>query len=259
MIAGIQVSSFRPVLTTEEQVRAAFRKMREMGCDTVQLQWIDFSIAPETIVEAMEAEGIRSVSTQDFYQTVRERKEYFIRLNQLCRSEWVCVSGIPESYLSPEGLKAYTGELTEFIHELEEYGLKLCFHPRASDFRPVGQKDPVEYLMEHLPESAALCLDLYHVGHAGLSMEETIEKYRGKIFMVHFKDFRKDGEEECLVPVGQGDTDWSGALRACAETKVPYGFVEQERWNRDPFVCLKESFDWLRKRLEEPRRKAERF
>ena len=108
MIAGIQVSSFRPVLTTEDQVRAAFRKMREMGCDTVQLQWIDFSIAPETIVEAMEAEGIRSVSTQDFYQTVRERKEYFIRLNQLCRSEWVCVSGIPESYLSPEGLKAYT-------------------------------------------------------------------------------------------------------------------------------------------------------
>ena len=58
--------------------------------------------------------------------------------------------------------------------------------------------------MEHLPESAALCLDLYHVGHAGLSMEETIEKYRGKICMVHFKDFRKDGEEECLVPVGRG-------------------------------------------------------
>ncbi len=249
MIAGIQVSSFKPVLTTEEEVRIAFRKMREMGCDTVQLQWIDFSIAPEVIVQAMEAEKIRSVSTQDFYDTVLEHREYFIRLNQLCKSQWVCVSGIPDRCLCPEGLEMYVRELSVFAEELKEQGLKLCFHPRHFDFRPVGQTDPVEYLMENLPE-AELCLDLYHVNHAGMSMEETIRKYRGKICMVHFKDYRKDEGREVLVPAGQGETDWSGALRACVETEVPYGFVEQERWNGDPFLCLKEGFDWLKESLE---------
>ena len=143
----------------------------------------------------------------------------------------------------------YVRELSVFAEELKEQGLKLCFHPRHFDFRPVGQTDPVEYLMENLPE-AELCLDLYHVNHAGMSMEETIRKYRGKICMVHFKDYRKDEGREVLVPAGQGETDWSGALRACVETGVPYGFVEQERWNGDPFLCLKEGFDWLKENLE---------
>lgn len=255
MIAGIQVSSFKPVLTTGDEVRTAFRNMRNMGCDTVQLQWINFSVSPETVVQAMEEEGIRSVSTQDFYQTVVQRREYFIRLNHLCGSEWVCVSGIPGQYLSAEGVKKFAEELSGFVRELESEGLKLCFHPRHFDFRPKqeasgGSVDLVERLMERLPDSAALCLDLYHVNHAGMSMEDTIRKYRGKVCMVHFKDYRRVDGQEVLVPAGAGDTDWSGALAACVETGIPYGFVEQERWEGDPFLRLKEGFDWLKKSLE---------
>ena len=36
------------------------------------------------------------------------------------------------------------------------------------------------------------------------------------------------------------------ALRACRETQVPYGFVEQETWDGDPFRCLGQAFAWLR-------------
>lgn len=234
MITGIQVSSFKPMLTTEEEVRTAFFKMKEMGCDTVQLQWIDWSVTPEFIAQALKDAGISSVSTQDFYQTVKEHKDYFIRLNQLCGSEWVCVSGIPDSNRTPEGLQAFVKELSEFQKELREQGLKLCFHPRHMEFRPIGQADPVEYLMDHLPEEAALCLDLYHVNHAGLSMEKVIRKYRGKICMVHFKDYRKAGDQEILVPAGgyrleggaqslQGDRNplWICGAGALGERSVP--------------------------------------
>ena len=59
--------------------------------------------------------------------------------------------------------------------------------------------------------------------------------------MVHFKD----AAGEALVPAGQGDTNWNGVVEACMEACVPYAFVEQERWDRDPFICLKEAMDWL--------------
>ena len=64
--------------------------------------------------------------------------------------------------------------------------------------------------------------------------------------MAHFKDARPlaDGTEQ-LVPAGQGEVDWSGVMQACVETGVPYGFAEQERWERDPFVCLKEALCWM--------------
>ena len=45
--------------------------------------------------------------------------------------------------------------------------------------------------------------------------------------------------------------DFFIAVRACLETKVPYGYVEQERWDRDPYDCLGEALDWLHREMEE--------
>ena len=92
-----------------------------------------------------------------------------------------------------------------------------------------------------------LCWDLYHVHKAGLSIVDTLHKYPHRVCMVHFKDFRRlpDGTE-LLVPAGQGEINWSGVVRACREIGVPYAFVEQEHWDRDPYECLGEALDWLR-------------
>ena len=35
--------------------------------------------------------------------------------------------------------------------------------------------------------------------------------------------------------------------KACLEAGVPYAFVEQERWDRDPYACLKEAMALVEK------------
>ena len=70
MEIGIQVSSVKPLLLTEEQVSLAFRRMAELGCKVVQLQWVDPSVSPEFIAKTLEENGIVSVSVQDFYDLV---------------------------------------------------------------------------------------------------------------------------------------------------------------------------------------------
>ena len=101
MIPGIQISSFRPLLSTPEGVAQVMAETARMGCTTVQLQWVDFSVPPEVIVREMERRGIRSVSTQDLFEVVQARLDYFIRLNRLSGGEWVCVSRIPPEYAGP--------------------------------------------------------------------------------------------------------------------------------------------------------------
>lgn len=245
MKTGIQVSSFRPILTTPGQVDDAFRAMAAMGCETVQLQWIDPSVSGEWIAETMKKYGITSVSVQDFYQTVLENKEYYYTLNRLTGGTWVCVSRIPERLKTLSGLNAYIEELREMKAELEQQGQKLCFHPVSGDFEPIAGVDPVDYLLERMPE-LELCADLYHLNRSGKDMRTWLKKYSGRIPMVHFKDSRRfpDGTEE-LVPTGQGDTDWNGVVDACAEAGVEYAFAEQERWQGDPFERLKEGLAWL--------------
>ena len=97
-----------------------------------------------------------------------------------------------------------------------------------------------EYLLEHMPE-LEICLDLFHLNRNCTDMPGFIRQYGNRICMVHFKDAVGD----ILVPAGQGDTNWTGVVDACLNNGIPYAFVEQERWDRDPYDCLNEAMDWL--------------
>lgn len=242
MIAGIQVSSLKPLLTSEEQVETAFGRIAAMGCKIVQLQWIDKRVSVGFIAESLRKKGLQSVSVQDFYEMVHENSSYYIQLNRLTGGTWVCVSRIPERLKSAAGLKSFIKELRLLQEQLHVVGQKLCFHPVSADYQEIEGLRPVEWLMEQMPD-LQLALDLYHLNKCGYDMPAWIRKYVRRICMVHYKD----AVGETLVPAGAGDTNWSGVTRACLETKVPYAFVEQERWNRDPYVCLKEAMDWLEK------------
>ena len=244
MKTGVQVSSLKPILQTGAEVREAFAKLRGIGCDTVQLQWIDPSVSVEAIARALEESGLRSVSVQDFYEVIRLNKAYYVDLNRRTGGTWMCVSRIPERLKSLQGIERYAQELRTFQAELDAVGQRVCFHPVRADFQPIEGVNPVKRLMELMPE-LALCADLYHLGRCGYDMPAWIREHAGRICMVHFKDARWHAEGEELVPAGQGEIDWRGVVKACLDARIPYGFVEQETWKRDPFDCLKEAMDWV--------------
>lgn len=244
MRTGIQVSSLKPLLRTEAEVHTAFAKMKALGCQVVQLQWIDPAVPLPAIAQALRENDMVSVSVQDFYETVLVSFEYYVNLNHLTGGTWLCVSRIPERLKSPEGLDAFVSELRQMQTRLDGYGQKLCFHPVSADFTAVPGMDAVEYLLGAMPE-LSLCLDLYHLNRNCGDMASFIRKYAGRICMVHFKD-EKDG---ALVPAGQGDVNWNGVVQACLDTGVPYGFVEQERWEKGPYDCMKEAMNWLEEEI----------
>lgn len=229
---------------TTEQVRNAFSKMKALGCRTVQLQWIDPSVPVEAVAQALKENNITSVSVQDFYDLVLDNLDYYIRLNAATGGTWLCVSRIPERLKSPEGLDMYITELRAMQNILTPLGQKLCFHPVSGDFTAIPGRNAVEYLLEHMQE-LEICLDLYHLNRNCTDMPGFIRRYGNRICMVHFKD----AEGDTLVPAGQGDTNWNGVVDACLDAGVPYAFVEQERWNRDPYACLKEAMYWLNQEI----------
>lgn len=242
---GIQISSFRPVLTTPAELHTACEKMARMGCNLVQCQWIDPSVPPETVASELKMAGISSVSVQDFFTEVVKNPDYYTRLNALTGGTWVCVSRIPEPWKTPEKLHIYAEELRNLAASLEPLGQKLCFHPVSGDFQGSPGFDPVEQLLELYPE-LMLCGDLYHINKTGRDICTWLKKYNRRVCMVHFKDSitHPDGTEE-LVPPGQGDVNWSGVAEVCREIGVEYAFAEQERWQGDPFQRLREGFLWL--------------
>lgn len=246
MEVGIQVSSLAPLLTDERQVRGAFGQIAALGCRTVQLQWIDPGVSPDRIAAALKAQGLRSVSVQDLYASVAADPAYYCDLNAVTGGAWLCVSRIPKEYHSPQGLEAFVSDLRAMADRLAQRGQRLCFHPVSGDFLAVPGIQAVDTLLAAMPE-LPLCLDLYHLNRCCGDMPGFIRRWAGRIPMVHFKDSLGD----TLVPAGQGQTNWSGVVQACLEAGVSYAFVEQEKWDRDPYACLGEAMDWVAEEIRQ--------
>ena len=247
MEIGIQVSSVKPLLLTEAQVREAFSRMAALGCSVVQLQWVDPSVPVCAIADALKETGIRSVSVQDFYELVMQDLSYYTDLNTATGGKWLCVSRIPERCKSRSGLDRFAEELRRLQLRLDPLGQRVCFHPVTADFTAVPGIRAVEYLLEVLPDMD-ICLDLFHLNRNCADMPAFIRRYGKRICMVHFKD----SIGETLVPAGQGEVKWNGVVRACLDAGVPYAFAEQERWPRDPYTCLKEAMDWIQSQIPHP-------
>lgn len=247
-VAGIQVSSIRPYLQTPEDVRSSFEKLAATGCKMVQLQWISMDVPVEFIAQILKDTGMVSVSTQDFYQVVTENLSYFLKLNECCGSTHLCVSGIPEEYMTAEGCRRFGQELARFAGQLAKEGMVLSFHPRTQEYRLLDGRPAMEILLENTPDDICLGLDLYHVINSGQDPVAWINRYQHRIDFVHFKDktVLPDGTTK-LCPIGQGVTDWAPVVRACLEADIPWAFAEQESWQKDAFVCMDENFQWMLK------------
>ena len=96
MKTGVQISSLKPLLLTEDQVRTAFARVAAMGGEAAQLQWIDPAVPASAIARALDDAGLVSVSVQDFYESVRTNEAYYVELNRLTGGEWLSVRSIQE-------------------------------------------------------------------------------------------------------------------------------------------------------------------
>lgn len=246
METGIQISSLKPLLRTEQQVQQAFCKVAEMGVTAVQLQWIDKSVSAQAVAQALAASGLRAVSLQDLSTAIGEDLPYYLEL--MCAADCLdlCVSRVPPQYRSAAGVEQFAAQLRTLAEQLAQQGRTVSFHPCAPDYDVIDGVCLTERLMELLPPHITLCLDLYHVARVGRPLPQTVAQFGSRVSMVHFKDYRPgpNGAEQ-LVPAGQGAINWAGTVAACRCAGVQYAFVEQETWNRDPYACLQEALDWL--------------
>lgn len=253
MKVGIQISSVRKYLQTPEDVTRSFLKCAEIGYKYIQIQWVGENVTMQEIKNSLDVSGLVCIGTQEMFDTVNNDPESFIKMNDLWGSEYITASRIHDRFRTPEGCLRLADEMNKLAANFKTHGKKLLFHPVAADYEQCGGKPLVDILMENTAPEIHYCLDIYHVYKAGLDPTARIKTLKGNLELVHFKDsgappggnlndiFSK------LTPVGQGVIDWPPIISACVDSGVRYCFAEQEEWDKDPFECLRESYEYIEK------------
>jgi sugar phosphate isomerase/epimerase len=158
------------------------------------------------------------------------------------------VLGWVEPPRSRADAESHVRQIADRAAEAAALGLELGFHNHDAELRDLGGRTMFDDLLE-LP--IYLELDLGWAWWAAVDPVSLLERARGRVPLVHVKDFRVRGERS-FCPVGDGGVGYERVAPVAVAAGVEWLLVEQDEADGSALEAARRSHDALRSMLEEP-------
>ena len=245
MRLGAQFYSIRNHTQTPEGVEDAFRAMKEIGYQTVQLSGICKMDANE-LKRISKAYALPIVTTHTPVDRILNETDAVIAEHKIFGCPEIGLGSMPGEYQgSIEGVRKFIKDFTPALEKIKAAGLRFAYHNHAFEFEDLGGTNAYEILINEMPELFFI-VDTYWLRYAGQDVEKTIERLKDRIVCVHFKDMLCE-PKGAICPCGDGIIDFAPILALCDRLSIPEALVEQDNApDTDSYACMKKSFEGLR-------------
>ncbi len=242
MITGAQLYTLRDFCKTPEQLAETLKRVADMGYRTVQLSGT-CAYDPDWMNERLRENGLKCVLTHTDAMRIASHTQDVVNDHK----KFGC-GHIGIGYYKMETQEAVDEFLNRFgpaMKILEENGMKLMYHNHDHEFMHINGRTVLMQLAERTEENRlGFTLDTFWVQAGGGDAAWWLRYLKGRVPCVHFKDM---GYGRKMLPVGGGNMNFDEIIKACEYAGVKYALVEQDDCNgRDPFECMKESFEYLK-------------
>ena len=246
---GLQLYSIRDYMTTEDDIRASFRKLKAMGYDEGQtagckIPYADFGrIARE--------EGITIVGTHDNFDVMTADPVEAMKNHKLLGTTNMGIGGRFFHIERKEEIFEFIEKANKLADVIYEEGFKFTYHHHSHEFIKYDGKSIMDYLIEGLdPKKTSFVLDTYWLQHAGADVCTWIKKLAGRVDILHLKDMgmmwnNAGSAIPYITEIGNGNINFEVAIKAALEAGVKHFCVEQDTCPGDPFVSVKASADYI--------------
>lgn len=264
---GLQLYSIRDKM--EENMDAALKAVKEMGYDYVEFAGY-FGKSVQEVKALLDKYNLTAISVHQnptlFWEEGQSAIDYIKELG-------VEYAAIPW-YTVDEYFNNWDETISKFEalgKQLKENGIQMLYHNHDFEFRKIGDEAILDKLYKVIsPEFLQPEFDTCWVHYAGNDPAEYLKKYKGRVQVLHLKDFvceklgggpvygliDADGESKNpdnkaengfkFMPVGQGIQNWENILSVAEEIGTEYVIVEQDQWYEgDSLEYAKESREYL--------------
>lgn len=180
---------------------------------------------------------LTAISMHVGLEELASQPEKILRQAETLRTPFIVIPWLGEeqcpdrpSWVDAAQLMDRLGE--EFLKE----GHRLCYHNHAHEFERLGTDRILDLIMKVAnPAHLHLELDLGWAAAAGASLSELLVQYRGRIPLVHIKDYRMadDGKTIQFTELGKGIIPWRQFLPEVKQAGVRFYIVEQDESDGD--------------------------
>lgn len=249
MLYGVQLYSLRKYCQTPEGVADVFRKVKDMGAETVQLSAICPMPAQE-LKQLSQDNGINICGTHTAYNRIKDELDKVAEEHLTFGAEIVGLGCMPSEYRgSLEGIKRFEDFANNTASRLAPYGLKFAYHNHNFEFKKENGETHYDHLIQNTDQSVQFILDTYWVRFAGYDPCAYIAKLKNRLDLLHLKDYKKVFFLPLMKEVGYGSIDFGAVIKAAEDAGTKYAVAELDI-SKDPLKSTKMSMDYINNTLK---------
>jgi sugar phosphate isomerase/epimerase len=255
MKRGVQIYTVRDYLNDRAQVEETLRKIKAIGYDSVQAGAPKF-MTEEEYKALLDEIGLVNCSSGGSYEEMLNDPaaiEKAIKRADVYGVDGISIGTLPRELREcEEGYHKFAEGVNKIAAQLKPAGKHLLYHSHALEFFSLGGglKGMDIIMNETDPDGLHFVMDTHWLTSGGVNVIDWIYKAKGRMEIIHFKDYAIVGGAEKIedvhkmfAEVGEGNIDWAKVVPACKDIGVEYVIVEQDICPGDPFDSLKISFD----------------
>ena len=272
---GIQLSTIREVIE-KNGIYDTMKKCHELGYRCIEISQIPMT--PENLAEFKRARkdfGIivaamnaATVAMRPGIPCLENNYERILNdCHELGCSVLRMAMGPIGLMASEEGLMKFCEETERYVMKLKQDGIDYYYHNHCMEFQKINGK----YILDTIRDNTSMGfeLDIHWIWAGGEDPVHTINRYAGRIRLLHLKDYRiVVNPEEFMdlmrnmpagakpvaplyagiqfAEVGEGSLDIKGCVDAGLAGGTEYFLIEQDStYGRDPLESLRISRDNL--------------
>ncbi|WNS45643.1 sugar phosphate isomerase/epimerase [Paenibacillus sp. MMS20-IR301] len=240
---GLQLYTLREEL--EQDFEGTLRKVAELGYSGVEFFHF-FGRTAEQVKALLAETGLVALGAHRPYDVMLNDTEQEISFNLEIGNKNLIVPYLTEEQRNWEEAAANLRLIGE---KCKAGGAVLAYHNHDFEFtEKVDGRPAFDYIFEAAPaEQLQVELDTCWVHFAGYDPVEYINKYAGRLPIIHLKDVKKhvDGSPETVV-LGEGEVNLPAIIEAAAAAGVEWAVVEQDFCSRDPLASVTDSLNWIK-------------
>ena len=262
---AVQMYTVRDFTKTAKDLAESLEKISAMGYSAVQLSAVGAmggdspEVTPEQARKMLDDNGLKCIATHRGWNELANETQKEIDFHQTLGCDYTAIGGIPGDYGKDgaAGYRRFAQDAAPVLAALKAGGVRWGYHNHAYEFARTSQigenhaksaapKTLYDIFVEEGGPDFLLEMDVYWVEHSGTNPERIIERCHGRLPVIHIKDKEMNGNEPVMAPIGEGNLDWANLIPALEAAGVEWYCIEQDTCRRDPFDCLKSSFDFLK-------------
>jgi sugar phosphate isomerase/epimerase len=251
---AVQMYTIREFTKTAKDLAESLKRCADMGYTAVQVSAVGAmggdtpEVSAAQMRQMLDDNGLACIATHRPLQALLTKVDDEIEFHQTLGCDYAAFGGIfGDDRCNPDAYRKFVADAAKVIPQYKAAGIRFGHHNHSHEFVRTPEGLSLEdILIEEGGPDLMLELDLYWVEHAGCNCVRWLERCHGRVPVIHLKDKEVTPDDgPVIAPIGEGNMDWAHIIPACEAAGVRWYAIEQDTCRRDPFDCLKSSYEYL--------------